>query len=52
MIHVMPVMIGEGIPLMAPGRRTLEMRLISTRAFADGVVLHHYAVRREPAREN
>jgi dihydrofolate reductase len=48
MIHVMPVMIGEGIPLIAPRRRTLELKLISTRAYTDGVVLHHYAVRREP----
>lgn len=45
-INVIPVFIGEGIPLIAPGRRTVELRLIATRGFDDGVVQHHYAVAR------
>ncbi|MGA8234146.1 MAG: dihydrofolate reductase family protein [Candidatus Acidiferrales bacterium] len=44
MIHVIPTLIGEGIPLMAPGRRTVPLRLISSTKFRDGVVKLHYAV--------
>ena len=46
MIHVIPTFIGEGIPLIAPGRRTLPLRLISSTNFPDGVVKLHYAVRK------
>lgn len=45
-IHVIPVFIGEGIPLIAPGRRTVPLRLVESRTFDDGVVRHHYAVER------
>jgi len=45
MIHVIPKFIGEGIPLIAPGRRTVPLRLISCTKFTDGVVRLHYAVR-------
>jgi dihydrofolate reductase len=44
MISVIPVFIGEGIPLLAPGRRTIPLELISSTKFADGVVSLHYAV--------
>jgi dihydrofolate reductase len=44
MIHVIPTFIGEGIPLIAPGRRTVSLKLISCIKFADGVVRLHYAV--------
>ena len=43
-IHVIPVMIGEGIPLVAPRHRDLPLKLISSRSFADGVVNLHYRV--------
>ena len=46
MIHVIPKFIGEGIPLMAPGRRTVPLKLISCTKFTDGVVKLHYAVPR------
>ena len=46
MIHVIPKFIGEGIPLIAPGRRTVPLKLISCTKFTDGVVKLHYAVRR------
>ena len=42
--HVMPTFIGEGIPMMAPARRTVPLKLISCKKFADGVVELHYAV--------
>jgi dihydrofolate reductase len=45
MIHVIPTFIGEGIPLIAPGRRTVPLELISCTKFTDGVVKLHYAVR-------
>jgi dihydrofolate reductase len=43
-IHVMPVMIGDGIRLVAPGHRNIPLELISTRAFPDGVVHLNYRV--------
>ena len=43
-IHVIPKFIGEGIPLIAPGRRTLPLKLLSCTRFPDGVVKLHYAV--------
>jgi dihydrofolate reductase len=45
-IHVVPVFIGEGIPLIASRHRSVEMSLVSTRRFADGVVRLHYEVAR------
>jgi dihydrofolate reductase len=46
MIHVIPKFIGEGIPLIAPARRTMPLKLISSTKFPDGVVRLHYAVAR------
>lgn len=43
-IGVIPVLIGEGIPLVHPGRRTVPLRLLSTRRFSDGVVHMYYRV--------
>ena len=45
-IHVIPVMIGEGIPLVAPRHRNIPLELISVRSFQDGVVHLNYSVRR------
>jgi dihydrofolate reductase len=44
-IHVIPVMIGEGIPLVAPRHRNIPLELISARSFPDGVVHLNYTVR-------
>jgi dihydrofolate reductase len=38
MIQVIPKFIGEGIPLIAPGGRTVPLKLISCTKFADGVI--------------
>jgi dihydrofolate reductase len=46
LISVIPTFIGEGIPLIAPGRRTVPLKLISSTKFTDGVVKQHYAVRK------
>jgi len=46
MVHVIPKFIGEGIPLIAPGRRTVLLKLISCTKFPDGVVKLHYTVRK------
>jgi dihydrofolate reductase len=43
-IHVIPTFIGEGIPLMASGRRDVQLKLISSKSFPDGVVELHYSV--------
>lgn len=45
-IHVIPVMIGEGIRLVAPRHRNIPLKLISTRSFPDGVVQLNYSVQR------
>jgi dihydrofolate reductase len=49
-IHVIPVFIGEGIPLIAPRHRTVPLKLLSIKKFPDGVVRLHYAVTRKPMR--
>jgi dihydrofolate reductase len=43
-ISVIPVFIGEGIPLIAPRHRTVPLKLLSTKKFSDGVVRLNYAV--------
>ncbi len=45
-IHVIPIFIGEGIPLVQPRHRSIPLRLLSTKAFEDGVVHLSYAVER------
>ena len=50
-IHVIPVFIGEGIPLIAPRRRDVPLRLLSSRKYPDGVVRLRYEVVR-PAGED
>jgi dihydrofolate reductase len=45
-IHVIPTFIGEGIPLIAPKHRDIELKLLSVRDYPDGVVRLHYAVER------
>ena len=41
-MHVIPVMIGEGIPLVAPRHRDIPLRLRSSQEFPDGVVRLRY----------
>jgi dihydrofolate reductase len=48
-ISVIPVFIGEGIPLIAPSRRTVQLKLLSTKKFSDGVVKLHYKVKSVPS---
>jgi dihydrofolate reductase len=43
-IHVIPVLIGEGIPLVAPRHRDVPLRLRSSRKYPDGVVRLRYDV--------
>jgi len=43
-INVIPVFIGEGIPLIAPRHRLVPLKLVSSEAFEDGVVGLHYSV--------
>jgi dihydrofolate reductase len=45
-IHVIPTLIGEGIPLMAPRHRDVPLGLRSARKYADGVVRLRYEVAR------
>jgi dihydrofolate reductase len=43
-IHVIPVFIGEGIPFVAPAKRTTQLSLVSSHAYEDGVLRLHYSV--------
>jgi dihydrofolate reductase len=49
-IHVIPIFIGEGIPLIAPAHRKVPLKLCSERRFPDGVVLLGYEVPRRGAK--
>jgi len=41
-IKLIPVLIGEGIPLIAPRHRQIPLQLLATKKFPDGVVHLHY----------
>jgi dihydrofolate reductase len=43
-IHVIPIFIGEGIPLVAPRHRDVPLSLRSARKYPDGVVRLRYDV--------
>jgi dihydrofolate reductase len=45
-ITVVPIFIGEGIPLLAPRHREVALRLLGVQQFPDGVVQLHYNVQR------
>jgi dihydrofolate reductase len=44
-VSIVPVFIGEGIPLIAPRHRHVPLHLNSVKHFPDGVVQVHYSVR-------
>ena len=44
-IHVIPIFIGEGIPLIAPRHRSIPLELLSIKKFPDGVVHLNYRVK-------
>jgi dihydrofolate reductase len=46
-IHVMPIFIGEGIPLVAPRHRDIELRLLSFENYPDSSVRLRYEVQNE-----
>ena len=45
-IHIIPIFIGKGIPLVAPRHRDVPLRLLSSRKYPDGVVRVRYEVER------
>lgn len=45
-VNVIPVFIGEGIPLIAPRHRDIELTLLETKQFSDGVVRLRYEIQR------
>lgn len=49
-VSVVPVFIGDGIPLIARRHRHTALELMSSRHFEDGVVQNHYKVRKKDAR--
>jgi riboflavin biosynthesis pyrimidine reductase len=49
-ITIMPMFIGEGIPLIARRHCQIPLRLLSLRRFRDGVVQLHYDVQQRRGR--
>ena len=49
-VSIVPVFIGEGIPLLAPRHRHIPLSLRSVKPFPDGVVQVHYEVIKNPER--
>ena len=45
-IHVIPMMIGEGIPLVAPRLRNIALKLLSCEKFSDSSLRLHYSVQK------
>lgn len=45
-INLVPILIGEGIPLVEPRHRTVPLKLVSSKTFPDGVVHLNYRVDR------
>jgi dihydrofolate reductase len=43
-LHVIPILIGEGIPLIHPRHRLIPLKLLSSKAFPDGVIELNYRV--------
>lgn len=46
LIHMIPIFIGEGIPLIAPRHRSVPLHLESSQSYSDGVVRLHYSVQK------
>ena len=46
-INVVPILIGEGIPLILPRHRSIRLKLLSSKKFPDGLVTSHYQVTRK-----
>jgi dihydrofolate reductase len=44
-IRVIPILIGDGIPLIQPRHRLIPLKLLSSKAFPDGVVELNYSVK-------
>jgi len=49
-ISVVPIFIGQGMPLIAQRHRAVPLYLRSSERFPDGVVQLHYEVARPPRR--
>jgi dihydrofolate reductase len=44
-INLIPILIGEGIPLVQPRHRSIQLKLLSSKTFPDGVVHLKYGVK-------
>ena len=49
--HVIPIFIGEGIPLIQPQHRNVPLLLKSVKPFKDGVIRVRYEVKRSKTRQ-
>ena len=46
-VTIIPTFIGDGIPLIGRRPRNASLRLRSVRRFSDGVIQHHYELKKE-----
>ena len=44
-IHVIPTLIGKGIPLIQPRHRGIRLKLLSSKVYLDGVVHLNYGAK-------
>jgi len=44
-VHVIPVLLGDGVPLLSHAARNVDLSLLEAKAFPDGVVRLRYALR-------
>jgi dihydrofolate reductase len=44
-MHVIPIFIGKGIPLVQPRHRSIRLNLLSSKTFPGGVVHLNYSVK-------
>jgi dihydrofolate reductase len=43
-LYVVPRLVGDGVPLVARGPRSMELELVATKQFSNGIVMHRYVV--------
>ena len=47
-LSIVPILIGDGLPLLAPQHRAVPLRVLDVRSFPDGVIQLRYEIVRPP----
>jgi dihydrofolate reductase len=48
-VAVIPILLGEGIPLLPPSAKQIKLKLVGSKTFKTGIVALEYAIRYGPA---